>query len=115
MLGLALALTTLGGWTYAGFLANPVPPPTPAPLAPATPPAPPNPGIPHAPQIDAGVPAAPPRVGDEATAARASSARYRLADISGQVWEHAELGVLQTFVLRRNAALSTPSLPEWPR
>lgn len=98
-----LALALLGdGWTAAGWVANPAPP-VPAPVIPPAPD--PNP-LGSAPP-----PVAPPIV-QTPSAPVAPPARYRLADATGQVWEHADRAGLEAYVAARNAQLAAPAPPQ---
>lgn len=107
-----LALAALGSWTYAGFLAEPTPappapPPASAPSRPIEPekilePAPkPGPQDPFEPEEE---PEEEPEKQPEAPPASTATSptRYRLADASGQVWEHSDPVNLQSFVEARN-------------
>jgi hypothetical protein len=110
-----LALSVLGAWSYAGFLAerSPAPPPEPTaapapihlepeeprepaeaprqeqppppPMAPTTKPAAAPPPLPPAPTL------------------------YRLSDASGQVWEHSNPAYLSGFIEDRNRWLESAS------
>ncbi len=124
-----LAAAALGAWSYSGFLAETAPNGPPSPPPPSVPaPRPPAPGpspLPDPPKIDeepARRPSPPPasrpaeaaRPGPAATppppvaAPPAVALRYRLADASGQLWEHADPDALRAFVRARNQAWSAP-------
>ena len=112
MISLALALALTSTWSYAGFVANPTAPPDDRPPAvPAVPPAPAVPVIPPPPEPPPRPPAppAPPTPPPAPPTPPPAATRYRMADISGQVWEHDDPDVLRAFVLQRNALLSRPS------
>ena len=117
MTSLTIAMVAVTTWNYAGFMADP-PPPVPPP--PAVIPAPPTPPIPpgsFAPTLNLPAPSSqvvqltrheakivvPP-----AAAAPPEPTRYRMADRSGQVWEHADPAVLQAFVEAQNARMVFP-------
>jgi hypothetical protein len=119
-----LALSVLGTWSYAGFLAEPsptpVPSPTPAP-APKLPPAPsaPIPLEPEQPLIPAEAPRQAYLCPPKAPAKRPpvssspilpSPTLYRLADASGQTWEHPDPAYLSGFVEDRNRRFASVSL-----
>jgi len=131
-----LAAAAIGAWSYAGFLAEPGPTPpspsfpAPSPSGPVIPPAPVPPSIDREP---ASPPAAPargpvarpqdparpgPPAGPPPVAGRPAAARYRLADASGQLWEHADPDTLRAFVQGRNQAwlipLATPFFSHGP-
>lgn len=112
MPGLALAplaAAALGPWTYAGFVTDADPPKV-SPSAASTRVERPS-GSVVIPTV-ATVPAAlaiPPSVAPPVLAARRSGAsdlRYRLADATGQVWEHADPNWLQSFVASRDSQAS---------
>ena len=110
----ALALSVLGAWSYAGFLAEPIPAPEPAPtptVAPAPiplePEKPSKPAEPHPHDSPATPndptkqpPALPPPTVPRPTL-------YRLSDASGQTWEHSDPGYLSSFVEARNQWLAS--------
>jgi hypothetical protein len=113
---LLIVVAALGGWSYDGFAdepSRPAPaaPAAPAPTVPADPPAgrkPPTPAPvvearkpqPTAPAVPAAAP--PPR----ASVIPPAPTRWRLADASGQAWEHTDIDALRRWVAGRNAALS---------
>ena len=98
-----LALTLVGGWTYASLLAEPSPAPKPpdAALVSAMAPADaktgsvkPSPALARASSPTSPTP--PP--------ASARPSLYRLADATGQAWEHADPAYLSNFIAARNAS-----------
>ena len=111
----SLTLAALGPWTYAGFLAEPSPPPPPASslafpridlsryevappsTAPVVPKATPRPEPARQPKLPS-APPVPPSLPVQAI-------RYRMADGTGQVWEHPDPAWLQAFVVDRNQRL----------
>jgi len=117
MTSLSIALLALATtpWTYAGFVADPAPPsPPPAPaVIPAPPAAPSTPSVsPTAapePATTTVVPPIPPILPVPpvvaAVAPTPHPVHYRLADVSGQLWEHADPAALQAFVQDRNRQL----------
>ena len=104
---ISLAILSALPWTYAGFMANPLPVPPPAaslahPLTPLELPLPtadPQIASPDSPRrnLETVKRPASPRLPPPAT-----STRYRLADLSGQVWEHPDAATLEAFVQQRN-------------
>jgi hypothetical protein len=90
-----LILGLLSGWSYEGFIADP-------------PTSPPNPSATStSSERPASVPAQ--------AAEKAACARWRLADSSGQTWEHEDLEWLRRWLAIRNQLLSSTqrtSLPE---
>ena len=115
MLSVVFTLAAVSSWTYPGFLARPAatPAPTPPPAVPAGSPSssPANPILPVVIDPPVDPPVAPPirptpeTTGPDAAQAPTEPPRYQLADISGQVWEHADLAWLQEFVGDRNRRL----------
>jgi hypothetical protein len=119
-----LALSVLGAWSYAGFLAEPIPVPVPAPIpapAPYVPPAPtaPIPLEPEQPTKPAEAPrqdfVCPPKVPAKKPLISAPSNQprptlYRLADALGQTWEHPDPAYLSGFVEDRNRRYASVSL-----
>ena len=75
-----LTLATVGSWTYGAFLAEPTPPP-PAPF----------------PAMATTIAARWPKPTTEEP-----PPRYRMADVTGQVWEHTDPHWLELFVADRN-------------
>ncbi len=119
MTSLSIALLALGTtpWTYAGFVADPAPPsppPAPAviPATPATPAAPSTPSVsptaapePATTTVVPPIPPVPPVPPVVAVAPTPHPVHYRLADVSGQLWEYADSAALQAFVQDRNRQL----------
>ncbi len=122
-----LALATLAPWSYSGFLGEAGAAPSrasgrsPAAAIPSAPTEPsPDPGFPPNPGVARYTEPAAPRVGPPPLAARTeprldppalppkrgtpapASGVYRLADGSGQLWEHADPATLRAFVEARN-------------
>ena len=86
----ALTLAMLGGWTSAGWTANPTPVPSaPSPSGPIAPP------VPHDVPDD---PTPPP-----------SPTNWRLADNSGQAWTSTDKASLEAYVAERNRQLAAPA------
>jgi len=119
-----IALAALGSWSYAGFLEEPggvQPAPQPPAHAPAPAPETPSPSPPRRPEVPEAPPAPPPLPPPpaetskapapraEVVAPPAAPARYRLADASGQVWEHPDPGQLRSFVEGRNRSFAAPA------
>ena len=111
---LALTLMTIQAWTYAGFLAQPTSPSPPPPTRPAqtvvTPDrlaeSKPAVGITPNPAPPAPPPVSPPATGDAPGLGHAvGPTTYRLADASGQVWEHPDPAWLREYVAGRNRLL----------
>jgi hypothetical protein len=113
---LLIVAAALGGWNYGGFAEDPtssLPPPrvTPAPPVPPDPPAgrkPPTPSPIVAPRTQrelAPALSAPP-IPRPTNGIPPAPTRWRLADSSGQVWEHNDLAGLRRWVAERNAALA---------
>ena len=105
---LAFAFASLGAWTYSGFLAPPAIPavqPVPPPVSPPS--EPPAAPAPQPAEVEPAAAPPPPPLASKPDPAPASPAGtlYRLADASGQVWEHADPTWLQEFVLDRNRQL----------
>jgi hypothetical protein len=90
-----LILGLLSGWSYEGFIADPpISSPNPSAISTST-------------EQPASIPAQAPQEG--------ARARWRLADSSGQSWEHEDLDWLRRWVAIRNHLLSSTqrtSLPE---
>jgi hypothetical protein len=103
-----LALSLVGGWTYAGLLAEPSAPPKPpdaalvsarAPAEAKTNAVKTTPVVARA-SVPTPTPPAPPPASTRPTL-------YRLADATGQTWEHADPAYLSSFVATRNASAMT--------
>ncbi len=95
-----LALAALGSWSYAGFLAEPSPTPTPPPAS-----APDRPAVDVPDDDPAEEPEDEPEEQPEASPTAPTATlptRYRLADAGGQVWEHPDPAYLKSFVEARN-------------
>ena len=116
-----LALAVVGSWTYAGFLAEPAPappvlPPASGPLHPAAPTRPASPAIDFGPtmkpepepepETEPKAPAAEPPPVPPSASIPSPAPRYRLADSSGQAWEHADPEYLRSFVETRNRSFA---------
>jgi hypothetical protein len=116
-----ILLSAISAWEYDGFVSDPGDSVNPSPAGAAAPeiPAIPPPAVsPEAPKAHV-APAARPR---EEAAARptppaaaanraATPALWRLADASGQVWEHTDPAWLKTWVQSRNGELQRASAP----
>ena len=108
-----LALSAVGTWTYAGFLADlPPNPPTPEPAAtrpaepaPASAPTEPSPTAP----LVAPANPPPPSMPDPGPANPAPAPLPRAADASGQVWEHPDPAFLARFIESRNRSFAPGS------
>ena len=102
-----LALTLVGGWTYAGLLAEPSTTPKPPEAAQVSAKATadakteavkPSPVVAGAP-----APTSPPQTQSAST----RPTLYRLADATGQSWEHADPAYLSSFVASRNVSAAS--------
>ena len=107
-----LALSAVGTWTYAGFLADrppTVPTPDPAATRPAEPASPDPPStIPLVAPADPTPPSKPdPGPSDPTPTPPASLAQA--ADAWGQVWEHPDPAYLARFIESRNRSLAPGS------
>ena len=111
----------LANWSYDGFVADPAKPQPNAPqesaVAPASPAPKPEPAAttiktpepsPRTPSAEAKPAVAKPAIAKPATvrAAVAAPVRWRLADSTGQVWEHTDPDWLSRWVAERNAQVA---------
>ena len=121
-----LLLTAIDGWGYEGFASEPGPVPqtrtTPEtkPAAPPAPPAVPPPVVPPPPPATTETPKAKPSAKAVAPPPPRAAAppvvpQYRLADATGQVWQHADADWLRRWVASRNAAVRPVTTYAGPR
>jgi hypothetical protein len=109
-----LAVSLVGSWTYAGFLADPSPAPSPAAetnIPPASAPADSGIGGPigKKPSKDSAVPAraTPGWPGSPQASPPPKPTLHRSTDALGQTWEHPDPAYLASFVQARNRSFAT--------
>ena len=104
-----LALTLVGGWTYAGLLAEPSTTPKPPEAAQVSAKATADAkteAVKPSPVV-AGAPAPAPTSPPQTQSASTRPTLYRLADATGQSWEHADPAYLSSFVASRNVSAAS--------